>query len=198
MSGVVNKNVAEKAIAVKADELIRKPFQPQELIGRVRALLQSKANSASPAEPRGEQPLNAIFTPAHHSYATPQQSAAQNQAASPPPAATRPQPEPQPSQIAPMAVPGEFAWPRALAEAMGKQPEAKSAVPQHPPSSASVGSSDAPSAPRSGAANQSDVQRLRNEIMRLELLVRKLQTELTIEKQYCSALELHIRTLQES
>ncbi len=30
MSGVVNKSVAEKAMAVKADELIRKPFQPQD------------------------------------------------------------------------------------------------------------------------------------------------------------------------
>src|SRR5882762_4536132 len=38
MSGVVNKTVADKAIAVKADELIRKPFQPQELIGRVKSL----------------------------------------------------------------------------------------------------------------------------------------------------------------
>ncbi|MGB8459077.1 MAG: response regulator, partial [Candidatus Acidiferrum sp.] len=36
MSGVVNKSVADKAVAVKADELIRKPFQPQELIGRVK------------------------------------------------------------------------------------------------------------------------------------------------------------------
>ena len=32
MSGVVNRTVAEKATAVKADELIRKPFQPQDLI----------------------------------------------------------------------------------------------------------------------------------------------------------------------
>ncbi len=37
MSGVVNRNVAEKAFAVKADELIRKPFQPQDLIARVQA-----------------------------------------------------------------------------------------------------------------------------------------------------------------
>src|SRR6202521_4652491 len=28
MSGVVNKSVADKAVAVHADELIRKPFQP--------------------------------------------------------------------------------------------------------------------------------------------------------------------------
>src|SRR6266403_5124561 len=39
MSGVVNKSVADKAVSVKADELIRKPFQPQELIGRVKSLL---------------------------------------------------------------------------------------------------------------------------------------------------------------
>jgi len=36
MSGVVNKSVADKAVAVGADELIRKPFQPQDLIARVR------------------------------------------------------------------------------------------------------------------------------------------------------------------
>src|SRR5215470_4130638 len=39
MSGVVNKSVADKAVGVKADELIRKPFQPQELISRVKTLL---------------------------------------------------------------------------------------------------------------------------------------------------------------
>src|SRR5882724_11730034 len=31
MSGVVNRAVAERAFAVKADELLRKPFQPQNL-----------------------------------------------------------------------------------------------------------------------------------------------------------------------
>src|ERR1700722_10563799 len=45
MSGVVNKSVADKAVAVKADELIRKPFQPQELIGRVRTLLAPKESA---------------------------------------------------------------------------------------------------------------------------------------------------------
>ena len=39
MSGLVDRTVAEKAFAVKADELIRKPFQPRDLINRVKALL---------------------------------------------------------------------------------------------------------------------------------------------------------------
>ena len=43
MSGVVNRTVAEKAIAVQADELIRKPFQTQELIARVKNLLNPKS-----------------------------------------------------------------------------------------------------------------------------------------------------------
>src|SRR5229473_7250715 len=50
MSGVVNRSVAERAFAVKADELLRKPFQPQDLITRVRNLLISKGTpKASPA-----------------------------------------------------------------------------------------------------------------------------------------------------
>ncbi len=46
MSGVVNRTVAEKAIAVKADELIRKPFQPQDLIARVKNLLHPKTSAS--------------------------------------------------------------------------------------------------------------------------------------------------------
>src|SRR6201981_3697980 len=48
MSGVVNKSVADKAVSVGADELIRKPFQPQELIGRVRNLLNVASAPALP------------------------------------------------------------------------------------------------------------------------------------------------------
>src|ERR1700730_13160165 len=33
MCGVVNKGVADLAVAVKANDLVPKPFQPQELIG---------------------------------------------------------------------------------------------------------------------------------------------------------------------
>src|SRR5713226_6324040 len=44
MSGVVNRAVAEKAFAVKADELLRKPFQPQDLIARVKHLLKTNGS----------------------------------------------------------------------------------------------------------------------------------------------------------
>jgi DNA-binding response OmpR family regulator len=43
MSGVVNRTVAERATEVKADELIRKPFQPQDLLMRVKSLLYPKS-----------------------------------------------------------------------------------------------------------------------------------------------------------
>src|SRR3954469_8026551 len=57
MSGVVNRAVAEKAFAVKADELLRKPFQPQDLIARVKHLLQPKA--AAPRETAAAVAANA-------------------------------------------------------------------------------------------------------------------------------------------
>jgi hypothetical protein len=43
-----------------------------------------------------------------------------------------------------------------------------------------------------------DVQRLRNEILRLELLIKKLQAELEAQHQYCAALEAHFKNLQEA
>jgi twitching motility two-component system response regulator PilH len=56
MSGLVDRSVAEKAFAVKADELIRKPFQPQDLISRVKHLLNpgdapAAASAAGPGAP---------------------------------------------------------------------------------------------------------------------------------------------------
>jgi len=79
----------------------------------------------------------------------------------------------------------ENAWPRALAETF--VPQGSPAAPQHPAA--------APAAPARSAGNASDLQKLRVEISRLELLVKKLQTELQIERQYNQALELHVRTL---
>ena len=51
MSGVVNRDVAERAFSVKADELIRKPFQPQDLIARVKQLLLPKSRPLTTSAP---------------------------------------------------------------------------------------------------------------------------------------------------
>ena len=59
--------------------------------------------------------------------------------------------------------------------------------PSHQPHAANVGSRP--------TSHVSDVQKLRAEIAHLELLIKKLQTELQIERQYNQALELHVRTL---
>jgi len=106
MSGLVDRTVAEKALAVKADELIRKPFQPRDLINRVKALLNP-----------GEAPAAAA---------------------------------PQPAVAAP-----------AVAPALGSD-------------------------------------KLRAEVQRLQVLVKKLQAELEAEREYGRALEAQIKTLQGS
>ena len=158
MSGVVNKTVADKAVAVKADELIRKPFQPQELIARVKTLLGPKVVAPPPAERHvGASSLQSLFAPA-----------------APPPAAV---PAPPPLQAMPHAVPHamppappqpappENVWPRALAEAFTPKPAAPVA----------------PAGFRAPAVS-SDLVKLKTEIARLELLIKKLQAELQIER----------------
>jgi CheY-like chemotaxis protein len=165
MSGVVNKTVADKAVAVKADELIRKPFQPQELISRVKTLLGPKI-AAQPAPERhvGASSLQTLFAPP----SPPPQSI-------PAPAAQHVAP-PAPPQMAPP----ENVWPRALAEAFTPRP----AAPAAPPAQGF----------RAPAANP-DIIKLKTEIARLELLIKKLQTELQIERQYNQALEQHVHNL---
>jgi len=168
MSGVVNKTVADKAVAVKADELIRKPFQPQELIGRVKALLGPKV-IAPAAEHRvgaGASSLSTLFAPATPPPAIPAPPRAQAVPAAMPPAS----PE--------MTLP-ENVWPRALAEAFTPRPAAPVAPPQ---------------GFRAPAASP-DIMKLKTEIARLELLVKKLQTELQIERQYNQALDQHVHNL---
>jgi CheY-like chemotaxis protein len=168
MSGVVNKAVADRAVAVQADELVRKPFQPQELIGRVRTLLAGSNPPPHLEQPSRSTALDNLFAP---------------------PPAPRVVPPPAPSAHVPQPVyaesrPTESAWPRALADAFTPQPA------QHAP----VPTPTAPPAPRATAPT-TDVHRLRAEIARLDLLIKKLQTELQIERQYNQALEMQVRTL---
>jgi twitching motility two-component system response regulator PilH len=166
MSGVVNKSVADKAVAVKADELIRKPFQPQDLIGRVKSLLEPKRAADTPAldRPAVPNPLNSMFAP--------------------------PAPRPVGAQLPSAAEQrtAESIWPRALAEAfIAPRPGDGAPGQQNLQQSGAQPGRPAPTA--------ADIQKLRSEIARLDLLVKKLQTEMQIERQYTQALELQIQTL---
>jgi len=164
MSGVVNKSVADRAVSVKADELIRKPFQPQELIARVKSLLDPKGATPPAVERSGpSSALSNLFAPA--------------------PVPVAPRNVVPPTPAAPVTP--ESAWPRALAAAFTVRPPAP-APPDAPPSAAP---------PARSAPTASDVQKLRIEIAHLDLLVKKLQTELQIERQYNQALETQIRSL---
>src|SRR5208282_3324738 len=159
MSGVVNKSVADKAVAVKADELIRKPFQPQELIGRVKSLLEPKRPADAPLmeRPASSSALNSMFAP-------------------PPPPAAGDHRTP------------ESIWPRALAEAFtAPRPGDGGVSQQNLQQPGSLSGRPAPTV--------ADIQKLRSEIARLDLLVKKLQTEMQIERQYTQALELQIQAL---
>jgi CheY-like chemotaxis protein len=168
MSGVVNKTVADKAIAVHADELIRKPFQPQELIGRVKSLLGPKFAAPAPERHVGASSLQTLFAPP----APPPQAIP-----APPPVHAVPQAlPPAPPEMAPP----ENAWPRALAEAFTPRQSAPAAPPTQ--------------GFRAPVASP-DIVKLKTEIARLELLVKKLQTELQIERQYNQALEQHLHNL---
>jgi CheY-like chemotaxis protein len=172
MSGVVNKAVADKAFAVKADELIRKPFQPQDLITRVRHLL-NPATAAPPVPPMAAAAsaaaLSSIFS-APAGAANLRTRPAMPPVSAPPSYAQPPYGPPAPQQYAPPT----------------QAPRAIPPMPQRPiPAGASAPAS-------------LDVQKMKLELMRLENLVKKLQSELEAEREYTRALEEHVKTLTES
>jgi CheY-like chemotaxis protein len=194
MSGVVNRAVAEKAFAVKADELLRKPFQPQDLIARVKHLL--KTNGAP------------VPTPAAVANAAVALSSIFSAAAAPmPPRSVPVTPAPTQQRAAAGAV---------TAPAMSLPMTATAAVPIPQPipvpapvavaQAVAANGHGAATAPTNGhaipvpakAAPLTDAGKLKIEIMRLEGLVKKLQSELTAEREYSRALEAHVKTLQES
>lgn len=207
MSGVVNRAVAEKAFAVKADELLRKPFQPQDLIARVKHLL--KTNGAPAPTPAAAAnaavALSSIFSaaaaapmlprsvPASPATAQPRAAVAAAPAPAPVPSmplpitATAAVPMPQPVPVAaPVAASTPVAQP-AVAHGNGTTPAAQPPIAN--------GNANAAAAK---AAPLSDASKLKIEIMRLEGLVKKLQSELQAEREYSRALEAHVKTLQES
>ena len=192
MSGVVNRAVAERAFAVKADELLRKPFQPQDLIARVKHLL--KSNGAPVPTPAAAAnaavALSSIFSaaatapmPPRSVPATPapvQQRAAV--AASVAPAAAMPLP-----------ITATAAVPLPQPVAVATSPMAGSSSSAQPAVTNGNGTASA-----AKAAPLNDAGKLKIEIIRLEGLVKKLQSELQAEREYSRALEAHVKTLQES
>jgi CheY-like chemotaxis protein len=168
MSGVVNRAVAERAFAVRADELLRKPFQPQDLIARVKNLLKpNSAPTASPAAPaNAAAALTSIFSgnasmPHRPIAPAPAPQEAVSLMAEALIATTSPAPAPAPARVAPPAP-----------------------VP-------------ITSAPAAKPANGNELVSLRVEIMRLEGLVKKLQAELQAEREYTQRLEYSVKALQE-
>jgi DNA-binding response OmpR family regulator len=186
MSGVVNRAVAEKAFAVKADELLRKPFQPQDLIARVKNLL--KTNGAPVPTPAAAAnaavALSSIFSAAT--------------APMPPRSVSATQPPTQQRAAAAVTAP---AMPLPITATAAVPiphpvPAPVTAAPS-PPVQPTVGNGNS-SASAAKAAPLNDAGKLKIEIMRLEGLVKKLQSELQAEREYSRALEAHVKTLQES
>jgi CheY-like chemotaxis protein len=191
MSGVVNKGVAERAFAVRANELIRKPFQPQDLIARVRHLLSAPVE-AEPDDDKTQEDATAVLSsifsgpmPARNGHGQPRISAG---------------PVPVPQRLSPrMPAPSIAA---TVAAAMAPPVVAPpvsipgvqitgSAQLQVPP--AQPGRVPAPPMP----GNSSDGGRMRLEILRLHSQIKKLELELAAEREYAKALEQHLTTLQE-
>ena len=172
MSGVVNRTVAEKAMAVRADELIRKPFQPQDLIARVKNLLNPKPQRANPIETSLDDSIDAPKT-----------------APSALSGLFAPTPAPAPNTASGFAPPAPRALFPPVAPPAPRPAAASPAIPAPRPVAPVV--TAAPAAPV-------EVQKLRNEVRRLGMLIKKLQAELEAEHKYCEALEAHFKAQQES
>ena len=190
MSGVVNRAVAEKAFSVKADELIRKPFQPQDLITRVRHLLKGTMVAAAPATVPQDAAaaLSNIFQSQGAAKPAPAAPAFNSPAAAAPPRQMMQQVPMQmrPAQV-PVAAPPAMPRPMPAAPAPAPPVVAAPAAPQRPVA-----------APAAGSPSSGDLQKLKVEVLRLEGLVKKLQSELVAEREYARALEEHVKTLQET
>jgi DNA-binding response OmpR family regulator len=178
MSGVVNRAVAEKAFAVRADELLRKPFQPQDLIARVKNLL--KPNSAPATSPAGAANAAAALTSIFSGNASvPHRAAA--------PASAQ-------QEAVGLMVEALIATPTT---APARPPGAGTAFAPAPARVASPAPVPIASASAAKPVNGNELATLRLELMRLEGLVKKLQSELQAEREYTRGLESQIKALQQ-
>lgn len=186
MSGVVNRSVAEKAFAVKADELIRKPFQPQDLIARVRHLLSGRT-----AARVGTSVVDAVTTKAAAMAALSSifQSPVSGRPASPVPLAvvSRQALARSESGIG-VAVAARIAGGTLLASG----PDEPAARTAHAVADAVQQRVPIVRTP------ELDLSRQRIEVLRLQSQIKKLEAELRAEREYARALEEHIKTLQEA
>jgi hypothetical protein len=169
MSGVVNRSVAEKAFAVKADELIRKPFQPQDLIGRVRHLLYGKALARQESSPIAAQAAVAALSTIFQAQ----------------------------TMTRPLARPALAVIPRGGAAARAPLSASAPATDEILPPGAEAATARKPRVPRPPLP-QLDAAKLRVEILRLQSQIKKLEAELRAEREYTRALEEHVKTLQEA
>jgi CheY-like chemotaxis protein len=205
MSGVVNRAVAERAFAVKADELLRKPFQPQDLIARVKHLL--KPNVAPPPSPaaagNAAAALSSIFSgPGPSSPSSPSTPRPQAPAPVRPPVSA-----PIPPVASPAVVPsngGSVAVASAVLPghiAMAPTPQVSAPSFQAPPvapAAHAAAPAPVPQAASVKVTNGHDPAKLKIEIMRLENLVKKLQSELQAEREYSRSLEANIKAFHET
>ncbi len=182
MSGVVNRTVADKAFACRADELIRKPFQPQDLIARVKQLLQNITLAMEPAAAQNGQAAAATLTGIFAAPSANARLVAGGNGFK--------------SQQMP-AVPSRIATPPVAAPMSAATPvNAGVAAPAAAvsPHSALVSNG----APKAAASPSGEPAKVKIQLLQLEYLVKKLQSELQAEREYSRALEEHIKTLQDS
>jgi len=99
---------------------------------------------------------------------------------------------PTPPQIA-VTAPAAVA---SIATSAAAAPAAPAPASLAPAASAPV--SLAPASASAKTASLNDAGKLKIEILRLEGLVKKLQSELQAEREYARALEAHVKTLQEA
>ncbi|HET8666493.1 MAG TPA: hypothetical protein VFM10_00850, partial [Terriglobales bacterium] len=175
---------------------IRKPFQPQDLIARVRHLLNPKAAAVRQAPPvaatAASAALSSIFATQVSGIPMQVRGAAGVTARAVPVASVMQQT---------VSVPGAGSAaqaPQARVPVMREGAPAKPATAM--PAAAVVAKPPVTARPTNGNGGSTplDIQKLKIEVLRLEGLVTKLKAELQAEREYSRALEEHVKTLQEA